>query len=172
MYRILPLKISRFTQSFQHENVFATSFQASNFFIPNFYINLTLTQPPHTLQLWYVMYVSYKCSYLFIVKCSMISIFFIRIHSISIKGRDRLDMQCSFVENNFRIHLIPMRHFYGVQFLNKSVNSFVIFHQLFQSAKRYILLQIFNNMEYTCNKYSSTNQLRVARKIMNFSHLK
>ena len=28
---------------------------------------------------------------------------------------------CSIVEKNFRIHLIPMRHFYGVQFLNKSV---------------------------------------------------
>ena len=46
-----------------------------------------------------------------------------------------LSWKCNIAENNFRIHLIPIRHFYGVQFLNKSVKSFVIFHQLFQSAE-------------------------------------
>ena len=40
-----------------------------------------------------------------------------------------------------------MRHFYGVQFLNKSEKSFVIFHQLFQSAEETFFLQLFNNPE-------------------------
>ena len=31
-----------------------------------------------------------------------------------------MNWQCSNVEKNLRIHLIPMRHFYGVQFLNKT----------------------------------------------------
>ena len=38
-------------------------------------------------------------------------------------------------EWTLRIHLIPMRHVYGVPFLNKRVKSFVKFHQLFQSAE-------------------------------------
>ena len=60
-------------------------------------------------------------------------------HVHVIKERDRLGMvvelKVQYCRKNFRIHLIPMRHFYGVQFLNKSVKSFVIFYQLFQSAK-------------------------------------
>ena len=36
-----------------------------------------------------------------------------------------------------------MRHFYAVQFLNKSEKSFVIFHQLFQSAEETFFLQLF-----------------------------
>ena len=43
-----------------------------------------------------------------------------------------LSWKCSILEKNFRIHLILMRHFYGVQFLNRSVNSVIIFHHLFQ----------------------------------------
>ena len=34
-----------------------------------------------------------------------------------------------------------MRHFYGVQYLNKSVKSFVMFHLLFQSAEETFVLQ-------------------------------
>ena len=51
--------------------------------------------------------------------------------------RDRLGMVVELKvqncrEKNLRIHFIPMRRFYGVQFLSKSVKSSVIFHQLFQ----------------------------------------
>ena len=45
-----------------------------------------------------------------------------------------VEQKVKYCRENFRIHLKPMRHFYGVQFLNKSVKSFVIFHQLFQST--------------------------------------
>ena len=55
------------------------------------------------------------------------------------------------------IHLIPMKHFYGVQFLNKSVKWFVIFHQLFQSAEETFFLQFLNNMDKTCNNQAEKN---------------
>ena len=51
-----------------------------------------------------------------------------------------VELKVQYCRENFRIHLIPMRHFYGVQFLNKSVKSFVIFHQLFQSAEEKYLM--------------------------------
>ena len=41
--------------------------------------------------------------------------------------------------------------FYGVQFLNKSVKLFEIFHQLFQSAKKRFS-QLFNNLDKICKK--------------------
>ena len=54
-------------------------------------------------------------------------------------GSDWLDMvvelKVQYYKENFRIHLILIRHFYGVQFLNKSVKLFVIFFQLFESAE-------------------------------------
>ena len=64
------------------------------------------------------------------------------------KGRDRLDMAVELkeqycIEKNNRIHLIPMRHFYGVKFLNNRVKAFVTFHQLFQSAEE-TFLKLFN----------------------------
>ena len=44
----------------------------------------------------------------------------------------RLDMvvelKVEYCRENFRIHLIPIKHVYGVQFLIKSVKSFVIFY--------------------------------------------
>ena len=43
-------------------------------------------------------------------------------------------------DKNFRIHLIPMRHFYVVQLFNNSVKSIVIFHKLFQSEEETVLL--------------------------------
>ena len=43
--------------------------------------------------------------------------------------------KCSILEKNLRISLIPYERFYGVQCLNKSVKSFVIFYQLFQPAQ-------------------------------------
>lgn len=46
---------------------------------------------------------------------------------------------------NFRIHLISMRHFYGVEFLNKSEKSFIIFHWLFQPAEEFL-----NKIDKTC----------------------
>ena len=49
----------------------------------------------------------------------------------------------------FRIHLVPMKNVYDVQFLNKSLKSFVIFHQLFQPAAEETLLQLFNNPDKT-----------------------
>ena len=53
-----------------------------------------------------------------------------------------LSGKCSILEKNYRIHLIPMRYFYGVQFLNKSVKSSVIFHQFFQPAEKTFKSQI------------------------------
>ena len=48
--------------------------------------------------------------------------------------------KCSIVEKNLRIHLIPMRHFYGAQLLNKSVKSLsVTFHQLLQPSEERFL---------------------------------
>ena len=47
-----------------------------------------------------------------------------------------LNWECSIVEKKIRINLLPMRHFYGVLFINKSVKSFVIFYQLFQRAEK------------------------------------
>ena len=46
-----------------------------------------------------------------------------------------LNWECSILERKFRNHLIPMGYFYGVQFLNKSVKSFVIFHQFFSQQR-------------------------------------
>ena len=56
------------------------------------------------------------------------------------KGRDRLDMVVELKvkycrEQLLDSYLIQIRHFSGVQFLNKSAKSFVIYHQLFQSAE-------------------------------------
>ena len=44
-----------------------------------------------------------------------------------------------------------MRHFYGVEYLHKSVKSFVIFYQLFHSAEE-TFLKLFNNPDKTCKK--------------------
>jgi len=44
-----------------------------------------------------------------------------------------------------------MRPFDGVQFLNKRVELFVIFHQMFQSAEE-IFLKLFNNPDETFKK--------------------
>ena len=71
------------------------------------------------------------------------------------KGRDQQDMVVElksqyFVEINFRIHLIQMMRMYCVQFLNKSVKSFVIFHLFFQSAEETFFLQFLNSMDKTC----------------------
>ena len=46
-----------------------------------------------------------------------------------------------------------MRHFYGVQFLNNSVKSFVIFHLLVQSAEQTIF---FYNFYITWTKHITT----------------
>ena len=54
---------------------------------------------------------------------------------------------------------------YNVQFLNKSAKSFVIFHQLFQSAEKKFFLQSLNNMDKTCTILQIcrmyTNRLRM-----------
>jgi len=52
------------------------------------------------------------------------------------------------VENSLRIHLIPMKHFYGVKFLKKNGYSFLIFHQLFQLAKEPFLtiIQLYKKL--------------------------
>ena len=59
-------------------------------------------------------------------------------HQTIVKGSDLLDIvvepKVQYCKKNFRIHLIPMRFLQGT-ILNKSVKSFVIFHQLFQSAE-------------------------------------
>ena len=55
-----------------------------------------------------------------------------------LKGRDRLDM------------VVELKvHYYSEQFLNKSVKSFVIFHQIFQSEEETMILQFCNNMDKT-----------------------
>ena len=86
------------------------------------------------------------------------SIFFSSTH---LKGETSyvtyLKWERSIVEKNFRIYLIPIKHFYSVHFLNKSVKSFVIFHQLFRPAGEMFFLQFLNKMEKTWNKYYSTN---------------
>ena len=62
-----------------------------------------------------------------------------------------------------------MRHFYGVQFLNKRVKSIAIFHQLFQTA--FVFLQYLQNMDKTWNKYNSTNQLHLYKQRPNLKNL-
>ena len=44
-----------------------------------------------------------------------------------------VELKVQYRRENFRIHLIPMRNFYDVQFLNKSLKLLVIFHQLFHT---------------------------------------
>ena len=92
-----------------------------------------------------------------------------------LKGRDRLDMVFGIREKTLRIHLILMRDVYGVQFLNKSVKSFVIFHQLFQSAEETFFLQFLNNMDKTLVTktiiQTSCIYTKRLRKIMNLDHL-
>ena len=82
----------------------------------------------------------------------------------------------SIMETNFRIHLIPMRHFYGVQFINKSVKFLVILQLLFQSAEETFFFPILfikwtkhvkNNIVQ--NKIMCRNRLR---KIMKLYHWK
>ena len=53
--------------------------------------------------------------------------------------------KCSIVEKNFRIRLIPMIHFYGVHFWNKSRKSFVIFSESGWSKEEMLF--------YACWKY-------------------
>ena len=56
-----------------------------------------------------------------------------------------VELKVQYCKENCRIYLLPMRHFYGVQ----SVKSFVIFHQLFQSAEDPLLY----NSEITWTKH-------------------
>ena len=92
-----------------------------------------------------------------------------------LKGRDRLDMVFGIREKTLRIHLILMRDVYGVQFLNKSVKSFVIFHQLFQSEEETFFLQFLNNMDKTLvtktKIQTSCIYIKRLRKILNLYHL-
>jgi len=73
--------------------------------------------------------------------------------------------------------LIPLRHFYGVQFLNMTVKSFVIIHQLFQSAEE-TCLTIINpdkmsywyqiNSKVFLNKNQGTNARKVILEVYAF----
>ena len=56
------------------------------------------------------------------------------------------------VEKNFMIHLIPMRHFYGLQFLNKSVKVVFNISPVVSVSRRNVFLQLFNNPDKTCKK--------------------
>ena len=49
-----------------------------------------------------------------------------------------------------------MRRFYGVQFLSKSVTSFVICYQLSQLAEEKFFFTILNNMNEICNDVTHT----------------
>ena len=64
-------------------------------------------------------------------------------------GHPVVELKVQYFRENFKIHLILIKHVYGVQVLNKNLKSFVIFHQLFKSAEE-TFLQLFNNQDKIC----------------------
>jgi len=75
-----------------------------------------------------------------------------------------VEQKVKYCRENFRIHLKPIRHFYGVQFLNKSVKSFVIFHLLFQSADKPFV--IFHQLFQSADKPFFYNSKIIRKKNM------
>ena len=79
----------------------------------------------------------------------------IGLRKCNLIGRYRLYniFECSIVEKNFSIHLIPWRYFYAVLFLNISVGRKVVcdISPVVLVKRRNVFLQILINMDKTWN---------------------
>ena len=105
----------------------------------------------------------FEVSIFFSLKCDYFSLCFVETMDENIrikylKERDRLDMvvelKVQYCRETLYGSLIPIRRFFGVQFLNKSVSA----------SRRNVFFTILN-LDKTCNKYHSTNYLRIYKQV-------
>ena len=76
------------------------------------------------------------------------------LHIFSFSQRNIFELKVHYFREKLWDSFNTKRHFYGVQILNKSLKSYLIFHQLFQPAEETYRtkLQLFNNQDKTCKK--------------------